>query len=66
MSWRNRPFDFLSCHWDIVLFSMRNLAIFEIFDVMEKSYICDGEINMHCVEFGTFQWISGSYSFVST
>jgi len=36
---------FLCCHWEIVLFSFRNLAIFEIFIVMEKSSICDC---MHC------------------
>jgi len=31
----------ISYHWDIVLFSMRNIATFEIFKVMEKSSICD-------------------------
>jgi len=42
---------FLCCHLDIVLFLLRNLAmrIFEIFIVMEKSSICDWEINMHCI-----------------
>jgi len=28
---------------------MRNLAIFEIFNVIEKSSNCDGEINMHWI-----------------
>jgi len=40
---------FLCCHWEIVLFSLRNLAIFEIFMVMEKSSIFDWEINMHWI-----------------